>query len=288
MEKRNFNVTTDSASDAGRDYLEKLDASFISFNFTDGETSYKDEMDKEQNHWFYEQMRAGTVFKTSQLNVDQYEEFFLNEGKKGLPIIHISLCEGLSNTVNNARIAAVNVKKQGVKVHVIDATIACLGIYLMTVEACKYRDEGMKFNEAIDALERKAKTLRTYYTTEDLTYFARGGRLSKSAAFFSKLLKINVILDCDEIGRLNVKFKFKGRKKAFEQIVQLVNNEVVNPETQTLAVVHAENLEGAKLLAEEVLKVIPFKNVEYHEMGPTIGAHAGPGLIAVFYFGTVK
>ncbi len=288
METRNFNVTTDSASDAGRDYLAKLDVSFISFYFADGETSYKDEMDREQNHWFYEQMRAGKVFKTSQLNVDQYEEFFLEEGKKGLPIIHLSLCEGLSNTVNNARIAAINVKKQGVKVCVIDATIACLGIYLMTVEACKCRDEGMKYNEAIDALERKAKTVRTYYTTEDLTYFARGGRLSKSAAFFSKLLKINVILDCDEIGRLNVKFKFRGRKKAFEQIVELVKNEVVSPETQTLQVVHAENLEGAKLLASEVLKVIPFKNVEYHEMGPTIGAHAGPGLIAVFYFGTVK
>lgn len=287
MEKK-FIVTTDSASDSGRENLKEMQIDFISYNFTDGTNAYVDSMDREQNKWFYDQMRKGVVFKTSQLSVEEYKEFFLTKKDEHLPIIHVSLCEGLSNSVNNARLAAIELKKKGLRATIVDATVGCLGIHMIAKEAARLRDEGVEYEEAIDYLNDKAKCVNTFFTTNDLTYFARGGRLSKGAAFFSRILNINVILTTDKVGHLTVSSKFRGRKKAFEQIVKNIKKLVINPEEQTLQIISAENVTGMNELTRLIMLEIPFKDYEEHEMGPTIGAHAGPGLISVFFFGKEK
>ncbi len=285
---RKFNVTCDSSSDAGIAKLKELDVDFISYIFSEGEKKYVDKMEEEQNLWYLNKMRGGSVFKTSQLNEYQYEQFFLKEGKKGLPIIHVSLCVGLSNSVTNARIAAKLVEKEGVEVHVVDATVASLAILMITKYACDLRDQGYEAKDATKLCEEKAKTVHTYYTTDTLTYFARGGRLSKGAALIANVLHINIILKCDNIGKLVVAYKIRGRKNAFSKLIELIKEEVINPEEQTLYVLHGDNLEGAKVLLDDLLKEVPFKNYETFLMGPTIGAHAGPGLIALFYYGKNK
>ena len=288
MEKRKFIITTESSSDGGAKKMKELEADFISYSFADGENKYEDNMSEEQNLWYLNKMKEGVVFKTSQLNEFQYEEFFKNEAKKGLPIIHIALCEGLSNSVINARLAANNLKKEGIDVRVVDGTVASLAMTMLTSLGAKLRDEGKDVDEAEKILNEKAKCIHTYYTTDDLTYFARGGRLSKGAALVSKVLHINVILNTDNVGKLLVAYKVRGRKNAFNKIISLVNGEVRNAKDQTLYVMHGDALEGAKALVNELSKQVKFKDVEYFSMGPTIGAHAGPGLIALFYFGEPK
>ncbi len=230
----------------------------------------------------------GEVFKTSQINAAEYEEFFTEQAKKGLPIIHISLCEGLSNSINNAREAARNLAEKGIKVSVIDATIASAGSYILALEGVKYRDEDMEYEEAVDKLSRKAKHIQTFYTTDTLKYFARGGRLSKSAALLGGMLHVNIILGCNAVGKLRVKAKVIGQKKAFKSYVQYVKSVAVNPENEEVYVVDAQNKEDAKELAALVQNEVGFKSVNYLSMGPTIGAHTGPGLIAMFFFGKEK
>ncbi len=288
MKKRKFNVTTESSSDAGIKKVQELDVDFISYSFADGENKYEDKMSEKQNLWYLNKMKEGVVFKTSQLNEYQYEEFFRNEAKKGLPIIHVALCEGLSNSVNNAREAARKLKDENIDVRVIDATVGSLASLMLAELGANLRDEGKEIDEVEKILNKKAKCIHTYYTTDDLTFFARGGRLSKGAALISKVLHINVILNTDKVGHLLVAYKVRGRKNAFNKIVNLLKEEVRKPEEQTLYVLHGDALDEAKALVEDVAKEAKFKKVEYFLMGPTIGSHAGPGLISLFYFGEEK
>ncbi len=288
MKERKFNITTDSSSDASKETLQKIDVNFISYTFTSGENKYLDEMSEEQNLWYLNAMRNGTIFKTSQINQFQYEEFFTKEAEKGLPIIHVSLCGGLSESVTNAKAAAKELAKKGIRVEVIDATVGSLASLMIAREAARLRDEGEEIDNVVSHLNDVASRIHTYYVTDDLTYFARGGRLSKGAALISKVLHINVILTTDKVGHLIVAYKVRGRKNAFKTIIDQVKKEVVNPEEQILYVLHGDSIEEAKKLVEEVNKVAKFKEAEYFLMGPTIGAHAGPGLLSLFYFGKAK
>lgn len=288
MEKRKFNVTTDSSSDASKEKLTAIDVDFISYAFTSGENKYVDEMSDEQNLWYLNKMREGTIFKTSQINQFQYEEFFTKIAEKGLPIVHVSLCGGLSESLTNARAAAQELSKKGIRVEVIDATVGSLASLMIAREACALRDKGEEIDNVLSHLNDFASRIHTYYVTDDLTYFARGGRLSKGAALISKVLHINVILTTDKVGHLIVAHKVRGRKNAFKTIVDLVKKEVINSDDQILYVLHGDSLDEAKQLVGEVNKVANFKEAEYFLMGPTIGAHAGPGLLSLFYLGKPK
>ena len=283
-----FIVTTDSSSDAGKERLEELKVPFISFTVNQQENTMLDKMDEIQNKAFYQNIRQGSIFKTSQINEFQYEEFFHSVEKDNLPILHISLCEGLSNTINNARLAADKLLKEGIKVIVVDATIACLGSYMAVLEAVKFRDQDVDIDEASRIISEKSKHIIPLYTTDTLTYFARGGRLSKASAVIGSIIKLNIIMSCGATGKLNVKYKLIGQKKAWKKIIEEVKTLVINPEEQTLYCCDADNREEMIKLAEQIKLVIPFKNIEYHSMGPTIGAHTGPGLLAVFFYGQEK
>lgn len=279
-------ITTDSSCDAGKETLEKLNVPFISYKFHDNANEYIDEMSDKQNIDYINKMREGSNFKTAALNIEEYKEFFRSQNKKN--IIHISLCEGLSSTINNARLAAIDLKEEGFNIYIVDATIASLGSYLIVLEALKNKEKLLSIEDNVNDLYEKAKSINTYYTTNNLTYFARGGRLSVTTAFICKTLNINVILACRKGGELFVKAKTFGRKNAFKKIISLVKETVINPENQTCYICHAQNESCAKELVAAIKKEIPFKDYEFHTMGPTIGAHAGPGLLSCFYFGKQK
>lgn len=284
-----FIITTDSSCDAGFEELTKLQVPFISFSITDekGDT-VKDLSDRQQNISFYRQMEEGKVFKTSQINAFEYQSFFEENAKDNLPIIHISLAEALSNSINNSRAAAIALKEKGIEVHVVDTTIGCLGNFIIIKEAVKCRDEGLDVETTINRLTELSHHVRTLYTTGTLKYLARGGRLSKAAAIVGNVLRLNLILNCNAIGKLRFKTKAIGQKKAYRKFIDTLKEEVVNPENQILYCCHSEAEEEMKNLASQILKEIPFKDVSYHSMGLTIGAHGGPGLLAVFYVGKLK
>ena len=126
--------------------------------------------------------------------------------------------------------------------------------------------------------------LNAYYTTNTLTYFARGGRLSKVEAFIGNAIKINPIMDCDSDGKLRVIEKVRGSRKALDRLIERIKNSVINPKDQIVYICHADN-ESAKILGERLIKEVGFKDFKIYLMGPIIGAHAGPGVVASFFFG---
>lgn len=282
-----FIITIDSSCDGNPEEIYKQDVSIIYYNYSDGATEYLDKMDEKENIHIMNQMREGKKFSTSQLNEYAYYYFFKNELKRNKNIIHISLTEGLSGSINQARIAAKKLHDEdpSVNIKILDSLIACNGELLILDEAIELQNKGLNVHEAFKQLSIFVKHVNTFYTTDTLTYFVRGGRLSKVSGLLGSLLKINPVLTCNKDGHLKVDKQVRGRKNAQNYIVEKVKETAILPQDQTLYICHADNLEGAEEYKNRLQKEFNFKQVKIYEMGPIIGTHTGPGLIAIFYTG---
>lgn len=283
---KNFIISIDSSCDCNKDELNKKQVFVIPFKYNDGQTIYVDKQQEKGYKNFYMQMKSGKLYKTSQINPNEYYEYFKDLLKYNLPIIHISLGTGVSNTYNNALVAVEMLKENSnVNIKVIDSKLASLGLTMLMDDLINYDNLNLNVNQAYEKIMEKVEALNAYYTTDTLTYFARGGRLSKVEAFFGNALKINPILDCDPDGKLRVIEKARGERKALDVLVNKIKNSVIDPSNQTLYVCHADNEIKAINLAARLVKEVGFKNYKLYFMGPIIGAHAGPGLVATFFYG---
>lgn len=282
-----FKITLDSSCDCNIEELNKDNISVIFFNYTDGKNNYLDNMDESLYTNFYLKMKEGVVFKTSQINPETYYNFFEKQLKDNLPIIHVSLGSGLSNSINNAKIAVEMLKEKysNCDIRIIDTKLASLGSVLIKNELVKHRNNNLSVSEAEAKANQYIDNLNAFYTTNTLTYFARGGRLSKIEAFLGNALKVNPILDCDHEGKLRVVEKTKGERKALDKLISRIKHSVINPNEQTIYICHADNEIKAVLLANRLLNEVGFKDYKIYFMGPIIGAHTGPGLVATFFFG---
>lgn len=282
-----FIITVDSSCDCDLIELKQKNIDVIYFSYQDDKNVYKDTMDINGYKKFYDDVRGGKVYKTSQINPQEYYDFFKNLLKENLPIIHVSLGSGLSNTINSIFIAISMLKEEyeNVDIRPIDSKIASLGLMLLINKLVKYRDNNISVDEAYIKTQEVVDNVIAYYTTDTLTYFARGGRLSKVEAFFGNTFKINPILDCDKDGKLRVTDKVRGDKKALQKIIDKTKDNVIEPEKQQVLICHADASEKAEALGKKLVEEVGFSSYKSYFMGPIIGAHTGPGLVAIFFFG---
>lgn len=285
-----FIITTDSSCDCAIDELKQKDIPVVFFEYADGTKTLVDDMNEKNYKSFYENMRKGIVYKTSQINPQRFYDFFKDLVKLNLPIIHMSLGSGLSNTVNSVHIA-INMLKEdfpNCDIKVIDSKIASLGLTVMLNKLVELRDNDVEADKAFEIVNSKVINTIAYYTTDTLTYFARGGRLSKVEAFLGNALKINPILDCTPAGTLRIVDKVRGSKKAIEQLINRVKDVVIDPSNQYVLVCHADDEERGHLVGQKLVDEVGFKGYKLYFMGPIIGAHTGPGLVAVFFEGKTR
>lgn len=287
---KKFLITTDSSCDGKIDELKNKGVNVIYFNYSDEKNIYEDKMDEKEYKAFYDKIRNGTVFKTAQINPQRYYDFFKPLVKENLPIIHVSLGSGLSNTINSIYIAISMLKEEypNCDIRPIDSKIASLGLTMMVDKLVALQNEGVDANQAFETVNSQVLNIIAYYTTDTLTYFARGGRLSKVEAFIGNTLKINPLLDCTPEGGLRITDKTRGSRRALEQLVKRVNHTVINPQEQTVLICHADNETRGRELGEKLVKECGFKDYRLFFMGPIIGAHTGPGLIAAFFIGKTR
>lgn len=282
-----FIITTDSSCDCSLQDLIKNKVHVIYFNYSDEKNIYSDTMNEKEYKSFYDKMKQGVVFKTSQINPQHYYDFFKPLLKQNLPIIHISLGSGVSNTINSVYMAINLLKEEypSCDIKPIDSKIASLGLTVLINKLIKLRDNDVDVNEAYKLINESVLNVIAYYTTDTLTYFARGGRLSKVEAFIGNTLKINPILDCDGDGKLRIVDKTRGSKKAIDQLIKRVNNTVINPKEQSVLICHADDENRAIEIGNRLVDECHFKEYKLYFMGPIIGAHTGPNLVAVFFEG---
>lgn len=287
MEKK-FIVCTDSGCDLPIELLNEYEIFPIPLQYELNGELVSDTMKHEDCHIFYDKMREGAAPKTSQLNAMQFVDFWTPIVKEyHLPIIHICLGSGVSGTFNNGCQAAELIKEDlpEADIRMIDSTLCSTGYGMLAMESAKMRDEGKTIEECIAWVEEHKGNINTWYTTDELKYLYRSGRLSKLGAILGEALNICPILNLDLEGHLIVQEKVRGLKKTIRRIHEIMDGIVEDAEGQVAWVCHSDIPEAAEKFGEEMKERYGFKEVKYTYIGPTIGSNCGPGLMAIFFWG---
>ena len=284
-----FAVYTDGCSNLPGRLLKELDIRVLPCSYVmDGEPgTYLGDIDAFDTHEYYEKLRGGSVMKTSLLNSQLFMDHFRPHLEKGEDVVYVGMSSGISGTIQAARIAAEELMEEfpGRTVRVVDSLGAGLGTGILTCRASDLRAEGKTAAEAADILDVEVKHLLQYFTVDDLNFLKRTGRVSGATAAIGTVLNIKPLLWGDPTGHIVALQKCRGRKKAIEQIVELYRTRAIEPEKQRIAISHGDCPEEAQLLAEKVCAIAQPKELIVLPHEPFTGAHVGPGMLALFFFG---
>lgn len=286
----NYIIATDTGCDLSAELYREYDIRHIPMEYElDGKT-IEATLDKEALKKFYDNMREGGAPKTTQLNIVKLEKFFEELLKEGKPVMYLSLGSGISGSYNSACRArdAVLERNPDAKLFVIDTNGASLSYGMLAIEASKQRTAGKTIEENVEYIESIKFNVDVYFTTKDLTYLHRGGRVSKTVKVVAHMLGINPVLTLDHDGHLVSFENIRGEKATFNKIGKMMAESGTNLSESTLYISHADCYEKAKALGEKYKAEIGFKDVVITDIGVIIGAHTGPGLVALFYYGTER
>lgn len=283
----NFILSTDSGCDLSLEVVNNLDVKVIPMTYSIDAVDYKDTMLSEDLAEFYQKMQDGAAPKTASISIGEFCDHFKAIKDCNTPILHITLGSGISGTYSNGVQAVEMLKNEGFdsEIYLVDSNCASAGYGLMVLEAARMRDEGKTAEQVAKYINETKFGVSPYFTTPDLTYLYRGGRVSKTSMVIAHALGIRPILKLDYEGRLGVCDKVRGEKQCWDKMAQHILSKVVNPSAQTLYVSHSLTPDLAKRLAEHLKEKVGFKDICYTEIGTIIGAHTGPGLVAVFFHG---
>ena len=288
----NFALTCCSTSDLSHEYFEKRDIGVIYFHFELGGTDYPDDMGKTVSpKELFKRMLDGEETKTSQVTMGEYIEFFEPMLKEGKDILHIAFSSGLSGSFNSARLAVEELapKYPDRKLYVVDSLAASTGHGLVVDKAADLRDEGKSIDEVRDWIEANKNKAHHWFFSTDLTFYIRGGRVSKTAGAIGTVLGICPLLNVNDEGKLIAREKIRGKKKVYKRIVEMMEAHAQDglDYSGKVFISNSDCIEDARAVAdliEEKFTKMDGK-VQIYDIGATIGSHTGPGTVALFFWG---
>ncbi len=282
----NFVIGTCSTSDLPTSYIEKNKLLLLKFSYTIDHTEYKDgDMDPKT---FFDLERDGKLPTTSQLNPADIIPGFDRVLSSGDDLLYIAFSSGLSGSYNNLSLVAQDMREKypDRKIYVIDSLCASLGQGLLVDYAIKMRDAGKPIDEVAKWVETNKLGLNHWFTVDSLGHLRRGGRVTGAAAFVGNLLHIKPVLNVDFAGHLIPREKEQGRKRALKCLIEKMEEYIYQPDGQTVFISHGDDLEAAEKLAGMVREHFPtVGEIMINPLGAVVGAHAGPGTIALFFMG---
>ena len=288
----NYIITTDTTADLPESYIQETGLGIMSLSYTiDGETY--DRSHELPVKEFYAKMRGGSMPTTSQVNPDTAKQVFLDMMKeKDTDILHIAFSSGLSGSYNSARIASEELAEEypDHKVIVIDSLCASLGEGLLVHKALENQKKGMSLEENAKWVEENKLHLVHNFTVDDLFHLHRGGRVSKTAAILGTMINLKPILHVDDEGHLIPLSKVRGRKKSLIALVDSMEKQIGSYRDQNdiVFISHGDCEEEAQYVADLVKQRFGIDSFLINYVGPTIGAHSGPGTMALFYLGEYR
>ena len=286
---RDYVIISDSTTDLSPEILKEIDVEILPLSVNmNGKVyqNYPDERDLSCKE-FYKLTREGVQSTTSQINLSTFDKVFAQYVKEGKDIIYLAFSSGLSGTYNSARIAAqelLSTNKEA-KIAVIDSLCASMGEGLLLYYAAKKRDQGACFDEIVDFVEENKLKLCHWFTVDDLFHLKRGGRVSSVAAIMGTALGIKPVLHVDNEGHLIPMQKVRGRKQSLDKLVERLLETGTQLEKQTIFISHGDCEDDAKYVAKQIRKNTKVKDIKINYIGPVIGAHSGPGTVALFFLG---
>ena len=284
----NYVLFTDSACDIHPDKLAEWNVKMLplAFLFTDTNVEQKDH--DEPIGEFYKSMRAGRVAKTSCVNEDAFENAFTELLEAGQDILYMGLSGGLSVTPDNAKKVAERLMKKypDRKIIAIDSLSASAGEGLFVYLAVKNRDAGMTLEENAEALRKEIPHVCHWFTVEDLVYLKRGGRVSAATALLGTALNVKPVLHVDNEGHLIKMTQVHGRKKSIKTLAEKLV-QTVRPDSP-IFISNADCMEDAEMLRDLIKAECGMDVTLISSIGSVIGAHAGPGTLALFFMGSER
>lgn len=285
-------ISTCSTADLPKNHFENRDIHYVCFHADLGGQEYLDDLGESiPLKDFYQEMREGVITKTSQVNTEEYIEYFEPFLQAGKDILHVCLTTGISGTFNAANVAKdmLSEKYPDRKLYIVDSFTASAGLGLLMDELADVRDQGKSIDEAYEWVLEYRYKIQGWFFTSDLTYLIRGGRVSKTSGFVGTLLNICPLLTIDVEGKLIPKSKIRTKKKVMaatvEKMLELADNG--KDYNGKCFISHSDCYEDARETADMIEEAMPALKGKVYitDIGTTIGAHTGPGTVALFFVG---
>lgn len=285
-----FILSCCSTADLSASHYKKRNIKTIPFHFSLDGVEYLDDgsmpIDK-----FYKEMAAGKMTSTSQVNVEEYENYFEEFLKEGKDILHLTLSSGISGTYNSAMLAKdeLSEKYPDRKIFIVDSLAASSGYGLLMDKLADIKDEGRTIEEVRDfAIENRLRLNHWFFST-DLTYYVRGGRISKAEGFIGNVLGICPLLYVNREGKLKPYEKVRTKKRVYSRMVEMMEklaDDGTDYSDKCYLSMSAciDDAQRVALLIEDRFKKIKNK-ILINNIGTTIGSHTGPGTVALFFWG---
>ena len=287
-----FVIVTDSSADLPADLVRELGVEVLPLSFTIQGKTYRNYPDGREMApgAFYQLLRSGGMATTSAVNVADYTaalEPLLQEGKDVLLLVFSS---GLSATYQSSVIAVEELREKypDRKLFTVDTLCASLGQGLLVWHAVEQKRKGASIEAVRDWVEENKLHLCHWFTVDDLHFLKRGGRISAATAVVGSMLSIKPVLHVDDEGHLINVAKARGRNASLTALVDHMEQTAIDPAGQPIFISHGDCLADAQKVADEVRRRMGVKDIVINHVGPVIGAHSGPGTVALFFLGTKR
>ncbi len=284
-----YQIITDSTADLTPELVRELDVQVIPLCYMmEGRTYHNipggGELTEEE---FYAKLRAGTMSTTTQINSEEFLRVFTPLLEAGQDVLYIAFSSGLSGTCQSALLAREELRRRFPerRLEVFDSLCASMGEGLLVYHAAKLRQEGRDMDQVLAWLKENVLRLCHWFTVDDLNHLKRGGRVSTATALVGTMLGIKPVLHVDNEGHLISVSKVRGRRQSLEALVSRMEETAVNPAEQAVFISHGDCLEDAQFVAQQVREKLGVTQIQIGYIGPVIGAHSGPGTVALFFLG---
>ncbi len=283
-------ISTDCMADLPASFIQEHNISLHPLYYQIGDQTYNALEGALSEAEFYAKMRNGEMPTTMASNPEYIEQSFSKNIADGYDILHISFSSGLSSSYNNTAVTAQEMKEQypDSKIIVIDSLCASLGQGLLVYYACKKKEEGATIEELATYVKDLIPHICHQFTVDDLFHLHRGGRVSKATAILGTIANIKPVLHVDNEGKLINISKIRGRKRSLTTLVDNMEKTMGTYENPVVFISHGDCLEDAEFVKELVEERFGIHEFMINYVGSTIGAHSGPGTVALFYLGETR
>ena len=282
-------IVTDSSCDLPEALVEELGIKVIKLDFIiEGEEAQNnDAMDAKS---FYRILRTGKMITTSAVSIDRFLGEFEPYLEAGKDVLYLGFSSGLSGTYNAGAVAACELAEKYPlsTIYTVDTLAASMGQGLLVWYAANMKKDGKSIEEVRDFVEDNKMSLAHWFTVNDLFFLKRGGRVSAATAILGTALQIKPVMHVDDAGKLINVEKARGRAASISSLFAKMKETAIGPEGQTVYISHGDCYDDAKKLADMITAEFGITDILISEVGPVIGAHSGPGTLALFFLGSKR